>query len=188
MTAVATETMTEIRRIAAELDALPYVKQTWTCLAHEHGWKGNAGGGHYDVVAACGGATVYHDVIDQGGHGTRAYVLAVADKVILGAQLRGRGERETATALEQVARLRLLKSYRVSSPELPPDAGLYYKPRAVSDEPLSAINGAAPIGAQVVKYLQLHTRKPFGPRGISWMAERARDAWRAALQESGWSA
>lgn len=115
----------ELRRIAAELESLPYIGRTWNWGLTKK--DGNAAGGDADIMAGCGGASVYHDVMSEGGHGTRSTVLEVANRVISGAVLRTKNQRETAEALRTVATLRLACSRLVSKPELPPDAGRWYR-------------------------------------------------------------
>lgn len=101
----------ELRRIAAELDNLPFVK-------HSFNYDIAGRGGSPEVVGGAAGAPVYQDIIRPLGYRpTRSQVLnSIRDF------LDGRFNRVGQEALD-VARLRLAGDRSVSIPSLPPEAG-----------------------------------------------------------------
>src|SRR5262245_16746009 len=118
----------EIRRIAAELDTFPFEPEQWYWLTEEsgrRGMRGNGAGGHAIRTPRHGGAPVYHDIIAEGGSGTRGDVLRVADMLVLGVEQWKRAEVATAHAIYRVAlgRLGVVDDVVVSPAFLPPDAG-----------------------------------------------------------------
>jgi len=163
----------EVRRIAAELDTFVYVARSWTYTTK---LDGNGAGGHADIVAGCGGAKVFHDIIEMGGFGSRSDVRHTADRLILGRPLTRR-QQATAEAIREVARRRIERPCTVSKPELPPDAGVYYAPSTFEVTPrvkvVSVVTDVDILRAKVLRYLRAHRVKPFGPRGWKWIETHA---------------
>lgn len=180
------EVLREIRRIAEELATFPFVKRTWNDLSHEHGLRGNAAGGHAQIVKGCAGAPVYHDITAEGGVGTRTEVRNVADLVIQEFPLRTEGERATARAIEFVALGRLgLVDVAVSTPALPPDAGDYYQPTYRPIRLAAPPTTASRAAANVARYLRTHAKTPYARAStILWMVDHAREHERFAVTET----
>lgn len=171
------ELLREIKRIAEELATFPFVRRTWTDLSHEHGLRGNAAGGHANIVAGCAGAPVYHDIKAEGGVGTRTDVRNVADLVIQEFPLRTESERTTARAIEFVALGRLgLIDVAVSTPALPADAGDYYQPTYRPIRLAAPPTTEARAAANVARYLRIHAKTPYARAStILWMVDHARE-------------
>lgn len=104
----------ELRRIRAEMDALPFVKRTF----NEGGARS---GGDMEVVGGAAGAPVYDDILAN-SPGTsmmsRKEVITSIDQALIG----GRFTNGAKGALE-VARKRLAGDTTLSEPSLPPEAG-----------------------------------------------------------------
>jgi hypothetical protein len=168
--------MREIRRMAEELSALTFDR-----------------GGHWQVCVGgegledgytprSAGAPVYHDLAQEAGtYCSRAEVLAGLDRLIAGCRCRTKWERELWAAAEKVAGLRLKRSYLVSKPMLPPDAGDYYQVGIYPAGEYAEAADAQRLGGKVAGWLRQHGRKPFGDRGVGFIVEAARAAWHAAL-------
>ena len=109
----------EVRRIAAELETFPFIEHTWNDLSHETGVRGNAAGGHMQLVPGSGGAPVYQDILKAGGRGTRREVHRATQRVLEGG---GRPTKNTR-AIEEIATARLRGDGDISRPWLPPEAG-----------------------------------------------------------------
>lgn len=107
-----------VRRIREEMDSFPFIARTWNYLDGERGLRGNAAGGHADVVAGAAGAPVFHDIVAAGGRGTRREVLNSIDRWLTGGT-----PTVTTRAIESVARGRLEGDRSLSPPWLPPEAG-----------------------------------------------------------------
>lgn len=74
----------ELRRMAAELDAMPFTPRTFTPVDPNRRDKGNSGAG-FDITAGAAGAEVYHQVLGHWGRkGTRADVRKAIDTVLAG--------------------------------------------------------------------------------------------------------
>lgn len=125
----------ELRRMAEEMENLPFTARTWNWL--ESGGKtGNAAGGEADVVAGSAGARVYRDIVgDVSGAGRRDVLTAIQNL------LRGKRTPTGDLALD-VARRRLAGEL---SGELPPDAGDFY--RLPGEEAQSVTRGGGPAQA-----------------------------------------
>jgi hypothetical protein len=112
----------ELRRIRAEMENLPFVKHTWNDLSNETGVKGNAGGGHLQIVGGAAGAPVYQDILTASegkSKPTRSQVL----KAIHGAIENGNYNNQSAKAAMEVVAGRLKGDPTLSRPSLPPEAG-----------------------------------------------------------------
>jgi ribosomal protein S18 acetylase RimI-like enzyme len=57
------EVTRELQRIVDELETFPHTARTWTWLTEEHGLRGNAAGGHANIVEGSPVADVYHDIL-----------------------------------------------------------------------------------------------------------------------------
>jgi hypothetical protein len=114
----------ELRRMAAEMDALPYVGRTWTEAPKK---SGNAAGGDFNIVAGSAGARVYGDIVGESSGSSRADVQQAIHNLLRG-KLTPTGDR----ALD-VARRRLTGELKG---ELPPSAGDFYRmPGEAAPEP-----------------------------------------------------
>ncbi len=112
------EELHEVRRIKAELDALPFVKRTWTEAPRK---SGNAAGGDYDITPGAAGAAVYDDIL-QHAPGTSSMTRGEIRQSLDTALETGQFTNAAKGALE-VARKRLAGGSGVSKPSLPPSAG-----------------------------------------------------------------
>jgi hypothetical protein len=116
----------ELRRIWAELDVLPYVPKSFTPVETRHG-------GDVEVVAGCGGAAVYWDIV--GGDpqvGRPVFRYTRADVITkLRDFIKGNGRSVVSDLTVDVARRRLAGDPTLSRPSLPSEAG---DGRDLSDE------------------------------------------------------
>jgi hypothetical protein len=176
-TTMAPEILREIKRMAAEMDAVGFDGG-----GHWHACKG-AGELEEGFTYRSAGAPVFHDICQACGLDlSRARVLAALDRVAAGVILPTRVDRAVADAAQTVAQKRLDRSYRVSKPMLPPDAGDYYQPQTYPVCERLEAQDAAAVGKQAAKWLAQHKAKPFGERGAEFIINLARRAWRAALE------
>lgn len=116
----------EVHRILAEMENLPFTPRTWNWREGEVGLRGNAAGGHADIVPGSAGAPVYDDIL-QAAPGTSNMTRGEVIRNIRSMLEDGRVTNAGRGALD-VARARLAGSSAVSRPVLPPDAGAVAHP------------------------------------------------------------
>ncbi len=194
--------LSELKQMGAEMAVNQYVPEQWhwldatdgedfTCGAR--GMWGNAAGGKAIKTCAVGGAEAYHDIVAEGGRGTRADVHRAIDAMILDVQPRGKREQNLQRAIYRVAlgRLGATDDVVTSKPSLPPGAGEYYTPEHRFATPTFAACAVTPSGdlealaTKLVRYIRDHARKPFGPRGQAIMHDTLRRVLALANEELG---
>ena len=188
--------------MAAEMSVNQYVPEQWhwldapdgenfTCGAR--GMWGNAAGGKAIRRGAVAGAEVYHDIVGEGGRGTRAKVHEAIDQMILDVPARSKSEKALHAAIYRVAlgRMGVVDDVVTSKPSLPPGAGEYYTPEHRFAVPTFAPCAVTPSGdldalaTKLVRYIRDHARKPFGPRGQAIMHDTLRRVLALANEELG---
>lgn len=198
---MASEFDQELRRIAAELHNFPYVPRTWHWLSRpdgpdftdgSRGMWGNAAGGHAQITGCVAGAPVYHDIIAEGGSGSRADVHRVCDMVILEVEPHTKREVATATAVARVAlaRLGVIDDVVLAKPSLPAGAGEYYTPvhQFVPRQPRVASQSARSVpalGQALAAFLRSPRLAASTAQGLVWYRLAARLVWRQALAGAG---
>jgi hypothetical protein len=147
----------ELRRIAAEMGAFPFVAHTFID-------PGPGLGGDLEVVGGAAGASVYWDIVGgdpKGGRGIFKYTRGAVSQKINAFITKGVRSVISNLAVD-VARRRLAADRSLSGPMLPPSAGdiagttIWLDPVAVADaEMLSPILGTRDIAETVAAALAL---------------------------------
>jgi len=160
----------ELRRIGAELAAFPFVQAQRDRVS-----------GRLTALTSFG-ALVYHDILAEGGDGTRREVRMVIDRILCKAELYppqvGTGE-----AARRVATFRWTDPARVSVPLMQSHIGTEYLPGSLDPVVDAVAVAAAELkGKMAVRGMRRHAKHPFGRKGQAVIVEKARLAWRSALQ------
>jgi hypothetical protein len=123
--------LAELRRMAEEMGALPYVKRTWTDVSGDYGKQGNAGVGDLNVVAGAAGAPVYDDILKSLRSSDYVPTRDHVERMIRDTLETGHVN-EVSRAAFDVAQRRLASDPAVSKPALPPSAGVTPEPPPVT--------------------------------------------------------
>ena len=168
--------------MAMELQAFPYIPMKLEPAVRNTG--GNIATGRMHAIPPTLAALVYHDIIQNGGFGTRRDVRISLDRQIFREEARNELEAANGEAGRKVAVFRLDEPWKVTPPMLPDGiAGFYERiEEEIDPEWLKRIQEH---GIWVARGLKRHTKKPYGHKGVEAMVQKARDAWRAALQATG---
>ena len=110
----------ELRRMAAEMDALPFTKHTFNPVPRG---RGNA----FEIAPGAAGAEVYQDIIGRASSASRADVFRAITNLLAGKRT------PTGDLALDVARRRLAGDETLSRPLLPPSAGDLPTPRGEDD-------------------------------------------------------
>ena len=77
-----------LRWMEDEMQSFPFVKRTWNDLSGEVGLRGNAAGGHAEIVPGAAGARIYREIVGPDGsetiRATRAQVTEAIQDVMNG--------------------------------------------------------------------------------------------------------
>ena len=167
----------ELQRMGAELLAFPFVPRS---VQYENGRRR-----YIERTPGRLGALVYHDIMAEGGSGSRREVRIILDRVLIDEDLAVPDEYRTGCAAVSVAKLRLFNPSKVSAPMLPEDSARTYRPEHRDL-----------VDAEKLKKLRLYMRGFSASlrsierraQGTKWEVNhvrKARRAWRYALEAMG---
>lgn len=115
--------LAELRRMAEELGAQPFVKHTWVDRTADYGKPGNAAGGDFDIVGGAAGAPVYDDILKSLRSSDYVPTRNHVERMIRDTLETGHVN-EVSRAAFDVAQRRLVNDPTVTKPTLPPSAGV----------------------------------------------------------------
>lgn len=172
------QVVSEINRIGAELLACPFVPRVVAFNSKPHVRR-------YVETTPCSlGAPVYHDIIAEGGVGSRRDVRIVLNMVLDKGNLKVPYEYATGCAVVSVARYRLFNPEKVSEPVLPDRASVTYRPEEFNltdQDKLAKISAMMRAFASRLNFV----KSVGGPRWQDNQVKKARLAWRLALEAVG---